>query len=186
MVQQLNWYNMEHFWSSIEGFLDHFEIYDLALQRVDVGHFVEIGTYRGRSASYLGVEIHNNRKNIKVDTVDHYDESYDHSADSTDAYEIVIKNLKPVSHIVNVINMKSVLAAKKYKNKSLDLVYIDASHDYESVKEDIQAWLPKVKKGGIISGDDYGWEGVKGAVKDLLPDAQGIGFNDSNWYYIIP
>jgi hypothetical protein len=49
-------------------------------------------------------------------------------------------------------------------------VYIDASHDYESVKEDIIAWLPKVKKGGIICGDDYtpGWPGVMRAVNEVF------------------
>jgi predicted O-methyltransferase YrrM len=157
----------------------------LALQRTDVGHFVEIGTYRGRSAAYLGVEIHNLRKNIKVDTIDHYGESFDHSANSTGAYEIVIENLKPLAHIVNVIMMDSILAAKEYKDNSLDLVYIDASHDYESVKSEIEIWLPKVKKGGIISGDDFGWLGVKEAVKNTLPKAIPIGHNDSNWYFIV-
>lgn len=176
---------IEHFWESIDGFLDHFEVYDLALQRTDVGHFVEIGTYKGRSAAYLGVEIHNFRKNIKVDTIDHYSESLDQSANSTGAYEIVAENLKPVSHIVNAISMDSITAAKDYKDNSLDLVYIDASHDYESVKNEILTWLPKVKKGGIIAGDDYGWEGVKGAVTDTLPEAIAIGHADSNWYFIV-
>ena len=42
-----------------------------------------------------------------------------------------------------------------YENNSLDFVLIDASHKYIDVKEDIISWLPKVKKGGYLIGDDY-------------------------------
>ncbi|MBS0605950.1 MAG: class I SAM-dependent methyltransferase [Verrucomicrobia bacterium] len=37
----------------------------------------------------------------------------------------------------------------------LDFVYIDGNHSYESIKEDILTWMPKVRAGGIISGHDY-------------------------------
>lgn len=36
-----------------------------------------------------------------------------------------------------------------------DLVFLDAAHDYASVAADIEAWLPKVRKGGILCGHDY-------------------------------
>ena len=46
-------------------------------------------------------------------------------------------------------------AVRLIDDNSLDLVFIDADHHYDSVKEDIEIWYPKVKKGGIISGHDY-------------------------------
>ena len=49
----------------------------------------------------------------------------------------------------------SVEAAKDFEDKSLDFVYIDAAHDYESVKVDIRAWFPKIKIGGTIGGHDF-------------------------------
>jgi predicted O-methyltransferase YrrM len=49
----------------------------------------------------------------------------------------------------------SVDIAKQIEDKSLDWVYIDADHEYQSVKDDIEAWFPKVREGGIISGHDY-------------------------------
>lgn len=44
---------MEHYWKKVEGYLDRFELQDLALRTFNTGRFVEIGTFRGRSASYL-------------------------------------------------------------------------------------------------------------------------------------
>jgi predicted O-methyltransferase YrrM len=37
----------------------------------------------------------------------------------------------------------------------LDFVFIDADHSYEGCKADIEAWFPKVKPGGLLSGHDY-------------------------------
>lgn len=42
-----------------------------------------------------------------------------------------------------------------FNNHSLDFVYIDADHSYESVKKDIEIWAPKVKPGGVLIGHDY-------------------------------
>ena len=63
----------------------------------------------------------------------------------------------------------SVAAAKKLRRSHFDLVFIDAGHDYFSVKSDITAWYPLVKIGGILCGHDYGsrfFLGVKKAVKE--------------------
>ncbi len=49
----------------------------------------------------------------------------------------------------------TVEAAKQFEDESLDFVYIDADHKFEAVVADIAAWLPKIRKGGIIAGHDY-------------------------------
>ena len=64
--------------------------------------------------------------------------------------------------------------AESFDDDSLDWVYIDADHSYESVRRDLAAYLPKVKAGGLITGDDYfrgqGWwgDGVVRAVDELI------------------
>ncbi len=73
----------------------------------------------------------------------------------------------------NTIIMKeySVEASLKVPDASLDFVYIDAAHDYENVKKDIEAWTPKVRIGGIVSGDDfYEFPSGKGGVMQAVTE----------------
>ena len=54
------------------------------------------------------------------------------------------------------INNFSVNAARLFNDESIDFVYVDALHSYEGCMADLEAWYPKLKKGGILSGHDYG------------------------------
>lgn len=84
-----------------------------------------------------------------------------------------------------VMREYSVEAAEKINDGSLDYVFIDAEHTYEGVMEDVNAWLPKVKKGGWIGGHDYDngrFVGVKRAVDELF-DRDRIELNiDHTWF----
>lgn len=64
-------------------------------------------------------------------------------------------NLSEYQSRCTIVRKKSILAANDFENQSLDFVYIDANHKYSFVKADIEAWFPKVRTGGIISGHDY-------------------------------
>jgi len=49
--------------------------------------------------------------------------------------------------------------------KHADLVYIDASHDFIDVLQDMKSYWPFVVPGGVMFGDDYyGFPGVRVAV----------------------
>jgi predicted O-methyltransferase YrrM len=49
-----------------------------------------------------------------------------------------------------------------------DIVFIDALHDHESVKQDIAAWLPLVRSGGVLALHDFNhkWPGVERAIAE--------------------
>lgn len=68
-----------------------------------------------------------------------------------------------------ILEMESLKAASAIRDASLDFVFIDADHSFKAVCADILAWSPKVKAGGFITGHDYDWPSVKGAVDELLP-----------------
>lgn len=175
-----------HFWQSIPGFFLDWDtqFYKFIIDQFQgAAHFVEIGSYKGRSSSYMAVEIINSGKNIKFDCVDTWMGSEEHQkgqySEDQDVvndrlFDVFNNNMKPVEGHYNTIRLDSVSAASNYPDRSLDFVFIDAAHDYESVKQDIIAWLPKVKIGGIISGHDYHHPPVVQAVSEMLPDASGV------------
>eukprot|EP00550_Attheya_septentrionalis_P004867 CAMPEP_0198298338 /NCGR_PEP_ID=MMETSP1449-20131203/40604_1 /TAXON_ID=420275 /ORGANISM="Attheya septentrionalis, Strain CCMP2084" /LENGTH=252 /DNA_ID=CAMNT_0043999585 /DNA_START=28 /DNA_END=783 /DNA_ORIENTATION=- len=53
------------------------------------------------------------------------------------------------------LRMLSTEAAKTIPAQSLDYIYIDARHDYCGVKEDMEAYYPKLRPGGIMAGHDF-------------------------------
>ena len=58
------------------------------------------------------------------------------------------------------------------EHESLDIVYIDADHSYQGVKNDLALSYNKVKKGGLICGHDYSsrFEGVVRAVNEFCQE----------------
>ena len=97
--------------------------------------------------------------------------AYSTSADLSKVFERFGENI--ASGQVRLIKDYSYNAVDQIEDSSLDMVYIDASHLYESVKADISAYLPKLKKSGILSGHDYiSWcnFGVIKAVDEFLQE----------------
>lgn len=56
---------------------------------------------------------------------------------------------------VKIIRSLSVEGTNHFPDEHFDFIYIDAAHDYDSVKEDLNAWWSKLKEGGVFSGHDY-------------------------------
>ena len=67
---------------------------------------------------------------------------------------------------------------EQIEDTSLDFVFIDASHDYNSVKGDIEYYTPKLKPNGWLCGHDMDFPGVNKAVNELLPNNHHIGPNN--------
>jgi len=184
---------MKHYWQDVFGWFEpqDAEIYKQMVENASDGaHFVEVGSFVGRSSSFMAVEIMNSGKTIKFDCVDTWKGSLVHQEGQASEYFAVVdgtlfeefeENMSPVYEFYQPIRMTSVEAAKLYSDKSLDFVYIDADHEYEAIKADITAWLPKVKIGGIIAGHDYpAWEGVVRAVEEL--DGAGQWPGTCSWF----
>jgi predicted O-methyltransferase YrrM len=75
----------------------------------------------------------------------------------------------------------TVVASLGIPDESLDFVFIDASHDTESVTADIRAWRPRVRTGGALTGHDANWPSVQSALDEQVPGWQLLGGNV--WIY---
>jgi len=178
---------MDHFYTTIPGWAAFKQTYIDVVRAARGGeHFVEIGSWAGRSAALMGVEIHNSGKHITFDCIDPW---LDGGVDLRDTqhqkllnteqvplFEQFKRNVAPVLHLINPIQMMSLNAVQLYSPASIDFIMIDGDHTYEAVRDDIAAFLPKMKKGGIMAGDDYGWPGVQRAVHEVFgPRVQVFG-----------
>lgn len=178
---------MKHFYENIPGWFDFDNIYQVMVQLASNGaHFVEVGTWKGKSAAYMCVEIANSNKQIQFDCIDiwtgagtpgEYDA--DPSVVTQTLYGEFVQNMKPAEGLYTPVKEWSDKAANQYDDNSLDFVFIDAGHSYENASADIKAWLPKVKNGGFLAGHDYGSApGVKQAVNELLT---GFDVDKNSW-----
>lgn len=145
----------------------------LATAARDCDLILELGTYRGRSACAM---LDNSEARLWC--VDNFCGPAGAVVTEAD-YDICRDNLKPHLNRVRFLVEDTVVACGllgKYA-KPFDMVFIDASHDYESVKADIKAALPLVRAGGLLCGHDYSrsWPGVRQAVDELLPSRRVEG-----------
>jgi len=154
---------MEHFYFFIEGWFDYQDIYkDIADKYPNGSNFAIVGVWKGRCTAFMAVELLNlNKPETKIHCIDNF---------CGGTYDAFTTNIEPVkSQIIISDNMPSVEKAATYPDSFFEFVFIDAAHDYESVKADISAWLPKVKKGGVLAGHDY-------VTRYMTEDGQEAGF----------
>lgn len=118
-----------------------------------IGKGVEVGTCKGLFAANL-LSLWPGQLYC-VDAwapIPGYDEQYDHEANLKEAHE----RLREYEDRCTICRMTSLQASEGFENATLDFVYLDANHGYQAVRDDLNAWYPKVRKGGILAGDDYG------------------------------
>ena len=161
---------MNHFYQNIKGWFTYPKLYKEMVERFDDANFAEVGVYEGQSISFLGVEVINQNKNIKL-----------HCIDNWNGVDIRLEQLKynfhentyPIRHLLNTVDLPSTEAVQEYPDEYFEFVFIDAAHDLVNVIRDIKAWYPKVKKGGVLAGHDYpNFAGVKKAVDLFFPNCK--------------
>ena len=184
---------IEHYYHLIEGWFNMETQYlELLNATPEGGTFVELGCYKGKSTSFIGVEIHKQKRDIEFIAVD----SFQGATNSTDenefkAYQGISEfeetyryNVYPLGNKITTIKALSHDAADMFDDESVDIIFIDAGHSYEAVMNDIEAWLPKMKPNGIMAGHDYtAWEGVNQAVTEVFGTPHKVE-NDCWFIYI--
>lgn len=182
-------------------------------EAVDGDVFVEVGVCFGRSIAQLCRLATQTGKRIRIVAVDQWDPRWfqpethrqlDGRATNvplpTPMFEFTREAGGPFSafvrqmlqHVpeglerIEVVRAPSARAARLFDDGSVRFVMLDASHVYEDVRDDLGAWLPKIRPGGELAGDDFDphhFPGVVRAVRERLPEARVEGYI---WRYSVP
>ena len=153
---------VEHYFENITGWFDFAEVYDIAVKESKDGDtIVETGTANGKSIVYLGVEAINSGKQLNIVTID--------NTANESQVEYVKEQIAPLEN-VRYIHDDSIDVSESFGNNSLRMVFLDADHEYEFVRDEMAAWWPKVMRGGVLSGHDWqnGYPGIVQAVKEFM------------------
>lgn len=153
---------------------DRVSLADL-LRAMDLDFGAEVGVERGLYSAVL---------------LDHNPDLFLHSIDAWTAYhgyrdhvsqskmnqllEDAKDNLRKYQNRNILVKKFSVDAAKDFKDGALDFVYLDGNHEYVQVVNDLGAWDPKVRIGGIVAGHDYIRRKNNGYLMHVIPAVNGF------------
>jgi hypothetical protein len=118
----------------------------------------EVGVERGRNAVDMVQNISNIGKLYLIDDYLPYTDylgGYCPQEIQDQVYQDMLERISLYSDKIIVIKKSSLDVALTFPDGFFDFIYIDGNHNYESVKQDMYAWFPKVKKGGLLSGHDF-------------------------------
>lgn len=131
------------------------------------GDAAEVGTHRGEFAHVLLKSWHGER----LYCVDHWDvpPGYENQAamlpskgaSRSDDYAAAASVLDRFRGRVELLKETSAAASARFRDRSLDFVYIDGDHEREGVEADLKLWWPKVARKGVLAGHDFVCPGEK-------------------------
>ena len=141
-----------------------------------LGPLLEVGTYCGKSAVYLGAAAQ--AEGSVLFTVDHHRGSEENQAgwehhdtevvdprtgrmDTLPFFRRTIEDAGLEQHVIGVVGRSTTVAA--HWQTPLALLFIDGGHGDEIVRQDEAAWIPKVANGGLV------------AIHDVFPDPKDGG-----------
>lgn len=157
-----------------KGYLDDAEglrLYELAREAGALGPVLEVGSYCGKSAIYLGAGVR--EVGAKLICVDHHRGSeehqlgeeyhdpdlYDAGAGKLDTLGTLRRNIDRagLEDTAMLLVARSQDAAATWGSE-LAMVFIDGGHSHAQAHADFDGWAPKVMSGGLL------------AIHDLFPD----------------
>ncbi len=188
-------------WSEITGWFQWRSGQEEAVRHFPAGsRFIEVGNFLGRSLCSLGELVQQSNRHFVVIGVDTCRGSGIEGRKQRDYHQAAVREgggtfagtlhrhiiRCGLANTVSLIVADSITAASFFADGSTAWVHLDARHDREHLTADIHAWLPKIQRGGWLSGDDYDavkWPEVVATVSEILPDAKP--WSDHQWRLIV-
>lgn len=123
---------------------------------------VEIGSYEGRSTVALALAVRD-AGGGRVHAIDPH-------GPGSDRYEVFLDNLRRagVAELVEPLRTTSRDARWRFEDRSVDVLFVDGSHEYEVVSRDLFDWTSALADGAIAAFNDPFWPGVNRALRERV------------------
>lgn len=180
-------------WNSDQPGLNHI------IEKIRPTCIIEVGTWKGASAIHMGNLVKKYNLDCKIYCIDTWLGALEFwTTDAqTEERDLLLKNGYPQIYYQFLSNVKhsnltdtiipipinSDIAYKvlRYYNIVANMIYIDASHEYDDVCRDLINYRTLLHRGGVICGDDWHQPQVQTAVKRIFPYSQ-IHIADNFWF----
>ena len=192
-------------WRSVPGGFKGNGVYDAAIDKFAQQEcvFVEIGSLMGQSTCYMANSLkHRNISHVKFDVIDYWasmhvtrsDVSFDWlpphqmkaaqkfgKGEMSMAWHYYMLKTHSWAMIRSVFHGSSTdpNIAKNYDDLSIDFVYLDTAHEASITKQELDLWWPKVKRQGLLCGDDYHPPDGSSTTLNNYAKAVDAWFNDN-------
>ena len=183
----------------VPGWNSRKTIFGELIREVRPSTIIEVGTWLGASAIHMALQCSKANLQAKIWCVDTWLGSEEFWYSDLEDRDLRMRNGYPQVYfdfIANVVQhgfqdfiipvpCTSLIGARVMAAQGItaDLIYIDGSHHHDDVVADIRAYLPLLRSGGVMFGDDYEWKGVRQAVEQELPKH---GNTQEHWIFTKP
>jgi hypothetical protein len=183
-----------------QGWNSDNQIFDNLVNEIKPKTIIEVGTWKGRSAAHWLNATANAKLDTKLYCVDSWLGGIDHFMAGTDRlldgagspkiYHQFFRNFIDSEHANRIypIQQTSINGARILSHYGIkgDIVYIDAGHEYEDVRDDLKYFWPLVANGGRMFGDDFrAFPGLNKAVIEFAnSNSLSIDVIDGNFWVL--
>lgn len=141
-----NYQSRELFWS---GFINHFNLQNI----------LEIGVFNGEFSSHILRECSSIQKYYMIDSWRHLDNWNKPCNLNDEDFNCIYADMKDKTEFAKnkriILKGKTAEKIDEIRDNSLDFVYIDGDHTLKGITMDLLKTWDKVRKGGMIAGDDF-------------------------------
>jgi SAM-dependent methyltransferase len=158
-------------------------IFKRLLDAAPIPVFVDVGAWKGQASIFVARLMQQGGRDGCVIAVDTFLGSlqqwraspkwFERPQGRADLFERFLQNVfySELTHLVVPLAQTPLVAASllRHANITAGIVHLDASHDYETVLQEAEAFWPLIAPGGHLVGDDYnpGWPGMVRAADEL-------------------
>ena len=185
----------------MQGWGSHRPVFREVLTELKPKFIVEVGTWKGASAFHMAdILLEIGHRDFEIICVDTWLGSFEHWTQMYGPIHPILKNGRPqlyeqflsnVMHrgyqdCITPLAIDSINAAHIFNamNFHPDLIYVDAGHEYHSVRNDLHLYSELLRVGGYLIGDDFFHEPVKRAVFDAFGEDKVIPKGEDKFVWI--